>query len=289
MTTWQAPGRLDRAEDRRGDPAWVAQQWAHPRAHVLTVAPNGSLGWADGGLAPSPPAGPLSDRHLLVGLLDGAPWFVELVADLPGSQPLRAVMEGLDEPDLELAFTASALAEWHHQARFCSRCGNPTGVARAGLARSCPSCGRESYPRVDPAVIVAITDPQDRLLLGRQATWQPGRMSVFAGFLEAGESLEQAVHREVMEEVGLRLQQVSYLGSQPWPFPRSLMVGYRAWVTDTGLTLDTTEIEQARWFSRDELTAALAAGQVALPAGTSIAHRMISEWRQSAWPGPPSH
>ena len=197
-------------------------------------------------------------------------------------------MEGLDEPDLELAFTASALAGWHHQARFCSRCGTQTGVARAGLARSCPSCGRESYPRVDPAVIVAITDPRDRLLLGRQATWQPGRMSVFAGFLEAGESLEQAVHREVLEEVGLRLQQVSYLGSQPWPFPRSLMVGYRARVTDTGLTVDTSEIEQARWFSRDELTAALAAGEVALPASTSIAHRMISEWRRSVWPGSPS-
>ncbi len=284
MTSWDAPGQLDRAEDRRGDPAWVARQWAHPAARVLAMSGQGALAWSDGAPSYRPPAGPLTDRQLLVGLLDGTPIFVDLVAELPDGQPLRVVMEGLDEAELELAFSASALAGWHHVARFCSSCATATEVARAGLARRCPGCGRETYPRVDPAVIVAITDPTDRLLLGRQAVWAPGRMSVFAGFLEAGESLEQAVHREVLEEVGLRVTDVRYLGSQPWPFPRSVMVAFRARATDPSLTVDTTEIEQARWFSREELATALAAGEVALPARTSIAYRMIAEWR-AAGPG----
>ncbi len=279
MTGWEAPARLDRAEDRRGDAQWVAELWTDPAAQVLAATGDGGLAWADGGLVLAPAAGPLSDRHLLLGLLDGAPLFLELVPDLPGAQPLRTVMEGLDEAGLEVAFTASGLAGWHRQARFCSRCGAATAPVRGGLARRCPNCERESYPRVDPAVIVAITDPEDRLLLGRQAVWAPGRMSVFAGFTEVGESLEQAVYREVHEEVGLRVSGLRYLGSQPWPFPRSLMVGFSAQVSDTELVVDTTEIEQARWFSRDELDAALAAGEVILPATTSIAHRMIRRWR----------
>lgn len=279
MMSWDGPGRLDRAEDRRGDEDWVAGQWAAPGARVLSVTGQGRVGWAGGALDYHPPAGPPTEAHLLLGRVDGQPVFVELVPDLAGGQTLRAVMETLDETDLEVAFGAAALADWHDRDRFCGTCGAPTRVIRAGLSRSCPGCGRESYPRVDPAVIVAVTDPDDRLLLGRQASWPAGRVSVFAGFVEAGESLEQTVHREVFEEVGVRLSDLAYLGSQPWPFPRSLMVGFAARTADPTLALDTTEIEQANWFSRDELTAALASGQVALPMTTSIAHRMISAWR----------
>lgn len=285
MTSWQSPGRLDRAEDRRGDPAWVARQWEHPAARVLAVSGQGALAWSDGAPGYRPAAGPLTERQLLLGLLAGEPVFIDLVAEVPDGQPLRVVMEGLDGVELELAFTASALAGWHHVARFCSSCATPTQVARAGLARRCPGCGRETYPRVDPAVIVAITDPADRLLLGRQAVWAPGRMSVFAGFLEAGESLEQAVYREVLEEVGLRVTDVQYLGSQPWPFPRSVMVAFRARAADPHLTVDTTEIEQARWFSREDLAAALATREVLLPSSTSIAYRMIAEWRSAGADG----
>lgn len=285
MMSWDGPGRLDRAEDRRGDEDWVAAQWADPAARVLPVTAQGRVGWADGGLAFRPPDGPFTGSPLLLGRLDGVPVFIELVSHLDGGQTLRAVMETLDDTDLEVAFTAAALADWHDRDPFCGSCGTPTRLTRAGLSRTCPGCGRESYPRVDPAVIVAVTDPDDRLLLGRQASWPAGRMSVFAGFVEAGESLEQTVHREVFEEVGVRLSDLRYLGSQPWPFPRSLMVGFAARTADPTLALDTTEIEQARWFSRDDLTTALAEGTVALPMTTSIAYRMITRWRAGARPG----
>ena len=139
--------------------------------------------------------------------------------------------------------------------------------------------------RSDPAVIVAVTDADDRLLLGRQPVWAKGRVSVFAGFVEAGESLEQAVHREVFEEVGLRLGPPRYLGSQPWPFPRSMMLGFTARALDTALTLDAREIEAARWYTRGQLETALAHGELTLPMRTSIAHRMITAWRRGELPG----
>jgi NAD+ diphosphatase len=134
-------------------------------------------------------------------------------------------------------------------------------------------------PRVDPAVIVAVLDAEDRLLLGRQSVWAPGRMSVFAGFVEVGESLEQAVHREVAEEVGLVLRSLRYLGSQPWPFPHSFMVAFAARAVDSTIWLDPTEIEEARWFTREELRDAVASAAVSLPPMTSIARRMIQAWQ----------
>lgn len=283
MITWENPSRLDRVEDRRGDPAWVAGLWTSPSARVLPVTADGRISWADGDPGYRRTAGELTDQHLLAGLIDGAPVFVAIDDSEPGEGAgpvaLRAVMDGLDETGLQLAFTAVALAGWHRRAQFCGGCGGATVAVRAGAGRVCSGCGTELYPRVDPAVIVAVTDADDRLLLGRQPIWPQGRVSVFAGFTEAGESLEQAVHREVFEEVGLRLGIPRYLGSQPWPFPRSMMVGFTARALDTELTLDSNEIESARWFTREELTAGLAAGEVALPMSTSIAFRMITAWR----------
>lgn len=279
MTSWRNPSRLDRVEDRRGDDSWVAELWASAQARVLAVSDDGRLAWAGAGLDLRPVSGVRDERHLLAGVVGEVPVFVETGAELPESPVLRGVMDGLDGADLEVAFTAAALADWHRRSGFCGECGAVTTVTRAGASRVCTGCGVELYPRVDPAVIVAVTDPDDRLLLGRQAVWPRGRVSVFAGFTEAGESLEQAVHREVFEEVGVRLGTPRYFGSQPWPFPRSMMLGFTAPALHTDLTLDTTEIEEARWFTREELTAGLASGEVALPMRTSIAHRLIAAWR----------
>lgn len=280
MISWDAPSRLDKAEDRRADAAWVAGAWAAPTARVLAVDASGRLDWDGRAPAFRATAGEYRPaEHVLLGLLDSAGVFAER-SELPDAPTLREVMDSLAADDLACAFAATALVGWHAASGFCGWCGAPTVPALAGQARRCTGCGRESYPRVDPAVIVAITDADDRLLLGRQHSWAPGRVSVFAGFTEAGESLEQAVHREVLEEVGLPLEQVRYLGSQPWPFPRSLMLGFAARAAGVELVLDPGEIVEARWFSRDALAAALAGGEVTLPMTTSIAHRMITAWQQ---------
>ncbi|MCW5953911.1 MAG: NAD(+) diphosphatase [Propionibacteriaceae bacterium] len=279
MTTWESPSQLDRVEDRRSDDAWVAQLWASPQARVLAVSADGRLAWADGGLDLRPVSGTRDERHLLAGLVGAVPVFIETGAELAEAPVLRAVMDGLDDADLQVAFTAAALADWHRRSGFCGECGAATVATRAGAGRRCAECAVEHYPRVDPAVIVAVTDADDRLLLGRQPVWVKGRVSVFAGFVEAGESLEQAVHREVFEEVGVRLRTPRYFGSQPWPFPRSMMLGFTAEAVGISLTVDTSEIEEARWFTRAELDAGLASGAVGLPMRTSIAHRLITAWR----------
>lgn len=279
MSDWQAESALDRVEEQRHDSEWVAGLWADPAAAVLPVC-DGRVPVVDGALVPSAAEGEYDrERHLLLGRLGERPWFAE-AADDPAheTETLRAVMDGLSRPELEVAFTAVGLVGWHTGAAFCSRCGAPTSVAAAGQARRCSGCGRESYPRTDTAVIVAILDAADRLLLGRQPSWAPGRHSVFAGFVEMGESLEQAVHREMAEEVGLLLNDLTYLGSQPWPFPRSLMVGFSARAAATDLTPAVGEIELARWFTTEGLRESIASGEVSLPPMTSIARRMIESW-----------
>lgn len=278
MSDWRADSALDRVEEQRRDPGWVEGLWSDPATAVLPVV-DGRVPVVDGMLVASPPSGPHDpQRHLLLGRLDGRPWFAE-AGDAPAQQTLRSVMDGLSHPELQLAFTAVGLVGWHAGAAFCSRCGAPTSVVAGGQARRCVECGRESYPRTDPAVIVAILDPDGRLLLGRQPSWATGRHSVFAGFVEMGESLEQAVHREMAEEVGLTLTEVRYLGSQPWPFPRSLMVGFVAHSATTGVVPAEGEIELARWFTIPDLERALSAEEVTLPPVTSIARRMIDAWR----------
>ncbi|MFZ0531285.1 MAG: NAD(+) diphosphatase [Propionicimonas sp.] len=275
MSTWLAGSFLDRVEEARSDPNRVRELWSDPSA-VLLGAGDAHVAADASGLVTDPTGGDYDpQRHYLLGLAAGRPWFAaEATA---GLVPLRSVMDGLSEAALQVAFTAAGLVGWHLRSRFCSICGVTTEVVAAGMARRCVGCGRELYPRTDPAVIVAILDADDRLLLGRQPSWPAGRHSVFAGFVEMGESLEQAVHREMAEEVGLSLASVTYLGSQPWPFPRSLMVGFVARAEQPAFRLTGTEIEQARWFTRDELRAALA-GEVTLPYLSSIARRMIEAW-----------
>jgi len=191
---------------------------------------------------------------------------------------LREVGVLLSDRDAGLFVTVLGLANWHASHTHCPMCGATTEPDQAGWIRRCTRDGSEHYPRTDPAVIMAVTDPADRLLLARSPHWPLGRLSVLAGFVEPGESLEAAVAREVFEEVGLVVGQVRYLGNQPWPFPSSLMVGFTARAVDVALHLDEEEIVQAVWVSREDLREMVLAGTFVLSPSVSIARRMIERW-----------
>ena len=190
---------------------------------------------------------------------------------------LRRSAAGLSELDAGLWTQSLAIANWHLTHQFCPRCGAQTHAEQAGWSRRCPVDDRQVFPRTDPAIIVAVTDEQDRLLLGSQGSWEQNRWSVLAGFVEAGESLNAAVAREVFEESGILVDQIEYLGSQPWPFPYSLMFGFKA-VAHAGQTLqpDGEEIVKLRWVSRQEFEAEL--DELLLPGRLSIARALIENW-----------
>lgn len=206
----------------------------------------------------------------------------ELFPAPAGWAALRVAGGALTPAEAGVFVEALSLGRWLLDAPFCPACGARTDLRNAGWSRSCPQCGREHFPRTDPAVIVAITSARDPdiLLLGSNALWAGERYSCFAGFAEAGESLEAAVHREVGEEAGIEVADVRYRGSQAWPYPRSLMLGFLATaVDDDAARADGEEIAAVRWFTRDEIGGALAGeGGILLPGRASIAHRLISEW-----------
>lgn len=211
-----------------------------------------------------------------------APDAEEPFAAPSGWASLRVIGGALPATDAGAFVEALSLGRWLLDAPFCPACASPTELRQAGWSRRCPSCGREHFPRTDPAVIVAITsahDP-DRLLLGSNALWESNRYSCFAGFVEAGESLEAAVVRELREEAGVELSDVRYHGSQAWPYPRSLMVGFLATAVDDDVArADGEEIVVVRWFDRHEIGVALAGeSDILLPGRASIAHRLISDW-----------
>ncbi|MBB5133862.1 NAD+ diphosphatase [Thermocatellispora tengchongensis] len=191
---------------------------------------------------------------------------------------LRQVGVLLGDRDAGLLVYAVALEAWHATHEFCPRCGTRTQVRAGGHMRVCPADDSQHFPRVDPAVIMLVRDDADRCLLARGPQWPEGRFSVLAGFVEPGESLEHAVIREVAEEVGVKVAAPRYMGSQPWPFPRSLMLGFFARAVSTEIVPDPDEIAEARWYSRDELLAALNSGEVRLPPEVSIARRLIETW-----------
>lgn len=182
------------------------------------------------------------------------------------------------ERERELAATAVAITTWHGNHPRCSVCGEATRPTSGGWVRRCDRDERDHYPRTDPAVIVAITDADDRLLMAHASYWSPLRFSHLAGYVEPGESFEQAVHREVFEEAALRVHDLEYVGSQPWPFPASIMVGFTARVDDPGFCLDNDEIDEAHFVSRAQLAANVANGTMIVAPAGSIARRMLDDW-----------
>ncbi|RKN09007.1 NAD(+) diphosphatase [Streptomyces radicis] len=285
-------GGIDRCAGYRLDEAWLGAAWSHPSTRVFVVSGGQALieETADGRtelvLMPSFDA-PLTEAHryFLGADADGVRYFALQKDALPGrmdeaARPagLREAAPLLSERDNELLVHAVALENWQRLHRFCSRCGERTVIAAAGHIRRCQACGAEHYPRTDPAVIMLVVDEEDRALLGRQLHWPKGRFSTLAGFVEPGESIEQAVVREVAEEVGVVVEEVEYIASQPWPFPSSLMLGFVAHAASSEPVVDGDEIEQARWFSREELRAAMESGEVLAPSGVSIAARLVARW-----------
>lgn len=283
---------VDRAADERATPGIVDDARADASTRVLVVAGDAApMAAADALQWVAPADVPDGAEWALLGRAhDGGALLTAVFAapDEPlfaapaGWSGLRAVGGALAPDEADSFVTALSLGRWLIDAPFCPACGAHTMLGDAGWSRRCPSCGRQHFPRTDPAVIVAITsalDP-DVLLLGSNALWSADRYSCFAGFVEAGESLEAAVRREVAEESGIDVGSVAYRGSQAWPYPRSLMVGFLAEaVDDDAARADGEEIAAVRWFTRDEIGAALAGdGGVVLPGRASIAHRLISDW-----------
>jgi len=320
---------VDRREQLRDDPAHVAATWPHAR--VVRVDPrgrtpvdragDGSLRLADVGTTMFGDQVP--DGAVVLGEEDGIAYWGVRVPDpdeandagsgfsANGSAPeswadLRTSGADLDARGAGLLTTAVALLNWHERSAFCSRDGSPMYAIRGGWARLCEAHRHEEYPRTDPSMICLVHDGADRVLLARQPIWPAGRYSVLAGFVEAGESLESCVARECAEEVGVSVHTISYLGSQPWPFPRSLMIGFSAVADpDQPLELQEGEIENARWVTRAQLRKALEAGDwmtregdgpqgaqgaggtafeagddrdLILPGGVSIARAMLEAW-----------
>ncbi|MGS0560866.1 NAD(+) diphosphatase [Microbacterium aurugineum] len=288
MTT-QRPS-LDRAAELR-DEADVLERLREDPATRVIVVREGRVRVVDSTLLRVPPSAVVEATWALLGRdSDGA---VVLVAAAPPETDsldaapdeiwlgLRDLGGRIDDQESELLIGAIALAGWLRDAPFCPTCGGGTELRQAGWSRRCLVCAREHFPRTDPAVIVAVESRDgERLLLGANANWGGRMYSCFAGFTEAGESLESTVHREIEEESGVRLSSLRYVSSQAWPFPRSLMVGFRAVVDEESAALaDGEEIIDVRWFSRAEIGSALAGrGPVGLPGPASIARALIVDW-----------
>jgi NAD+ diphosphatase len=304
---------VDRAAERRTDTAWLAAAWAEPGTRVLVIDDGRALvRFTEEGaeLVFVPPRkAPQGVRFLLGEDPAGVVYFgvLGLLPDLaagegnartagsgtgsgagPAVRPasLREAGQLLGDRDAGLMTHAVALANWHSVSTHCSRCGAVTEPANSGHSRHCPVDNSEHFPRLDPAVIMLVTDPADRCLLARNSRWPERRVSILAGFVEPGESAEQAVAREVLEETGIRVGQVRYLASQPWPMPHSLMLGFSAQAPGgQQIRVDEDEIAEAGWYSREDIRASMASGTLLLPPPVSIAHRIIESWYGEELPG----
>ena len=282
-------GTVDRLTEQRTDRAWLDAAWADPGTRVLVVSDGQALARIDdddsAALVFVPPdQAPEGTRFVLGQDADGTVYFgvsgpLPAAPDGARPAPLREVGTLLGDRDAGLLTHAVALANWHDTHTHCPVDGTPTVPDPGGHSTRCPADGTEHFPRTDPAVIMLVTDPDDRALLARNAAWPGRRVSILAGFVDPGESAEQAVIREVAEETQIKVTNVRYVGSQPWPMPRSLMLGFRADApAGQAIVVDREEIAEAYWFSRDELLAAIKAREIALPPPVSIARQIIEQW-----------
>ncbi len=288
---------LDRAAHRRRDAAWLRERLADDATRVLPVwrlsplvrtgaAPR--LAWATPALLDGRVSAP---EPVFLGEAEGVAHFAADLSDRPEPlaefgfagvahfPDLRAIAGLLPPGDAAIAAQARHLVDWHTRHRFCPGCGEPTRAKDGGWARGCSNCSTEHFPRTDPVVIMLVLDGE-RCLLGRQPAWPRPFFSALAGFVEAGETLEEAVLREVAEEAGIAVANVRYLASQPWPLPASLMLGCVARATTREIVVDRTELEEADWFTREEVRAALAAptARLAVPPPMAIAHHLMRAW-----------
>lgn len=282
---------LDRAEELRADTDALRAGWAD--AQVLQVTSRGQVR-VDGADLVLVPARTLASEPVpgavFLGRRAGAHLWAVRTPVLAGELgDLRMVGHRLDDAGAGLLTTAIAVLNWHDAAGFSAVDGAATTPTVAGWSRHSTSTGHEEFPRTDPAIICLVHDGADRVLLARNGTWPERRFSVLAGFVEAGESLEACVAREIAEEVGVTVRDIRYLGSQPWPFPRSVMIGFSAVAEpDTPLAFADGEIAEAHWFGRDEVRAALALGDwtspqdapLLVPGSISIARGMLEAWAQ---------
>jgi len=291
-----ARATIDRAAARRSDDQWIRSVLDGGDARFIHVHAGTSLitGSTLAGTTVRPDGVPVT----LLGVdHTGVAYFcahhddqssAPSVADSHWAD-LRMRGSSLDATDAGLMVAAVALDNWSRSQQFCSRCGGDLEWNDAGWSRRCSVDGSTHFPRTDPAVIVLVRDVDDRALLGRQVRWEPTWFSTLAGFVEAGESAEAAVRREVREESGVRIgdhaADLVYLGSQPWPFPASLMLGYHAWAVDSDVSVDGDEIAEARWFTREQLATACESGLVSLPPAVSIARKLIERWFGETLPG----
>lgn len=280
---------LDRAEYLRSDTQTLVRLW--PEARLLLIdGDGGALADASGGVLDIAPGalGPMPDEAVFLGLEGGRGWFAlpaaDAIVDAPGRVDLRTAAAQWPVREATAFAQARAVLHWRARHRYCGACGHGLVFERAGWLGRCAGCGVEHYPRTDPAVIVAVSDGE-RLLLGREASWPPRRWSVLAGFVEPGETLEQTIEREVYEESRVRVRTCRYLGSQPWPFPSSLMLGFQADAWPDEPVPNDEELEDARWFSRAEIGSALRgdAGEdgILLSPGISISRWLIGHWYDS--------
>ena len=285
----------DRLGLMRTDEAWLKERWADPRGRVLVISGT-RVRPVDGALEWVAPAEAPDGVRLLLGERAGSTyWGVitgpERAAAEPGAWlPLRGLLPvlGKDLAAAPLVFHALGLAEWPWV--HCPRCGGRLHSRAAGHELVCEDCGKPQFPRSDPAVImlVAAGEPgadDERCLLGRHPGWPEPRYSTLAGFCEPGETLEDAVRREVLEESGVRVGEVSYFGNQPWPLPSSLMLGFHARALTEEITLDDAELQDARWFTRAQMRAETEAGTLALPGGVSISRSLVESWYGGPLPG----
>jgi NAD+ diphosphatase len=273
---------LDRVEPVRQDPEALAALAANPSALLLDLedyvprVANGALTWRP--FTPLPP-----EETLLLGLIDGVPRFARIdpaAVAAKRTPELMTLLDSLSTGEAGTYAAARSVLDWHARHRFCANCGAVSLPHRAGWARLCPTCGTEHYPRTDPVVIM-LAEYDGRVLVGRQPGFAPGRYSALAGFVEVGESIEEAVARELREEAGVIATGVRYIASQPWPFPSQLMIACIATLADDVVTLDLAELEDAKWVSREEVAAALAGDADAAfgaPPRYAIANTLFRAW-----------